>query len=195
MLAEQNTLRDAFHIALDMARDLGKDALGIVGYGIVELRDGDGRLARVVPFTNLITDAGDLYVAQKIIVGTGPASPSAPTVASGMKLGTGATAAAKNGGGSALGAYITGSNAAFDSGYAQYANLGAGLGVNSMFKTTWGAGVATNGAITEAVIVNDAGTNATSSAGNTYSRTVFAAIAKGASDTLAVTWNWKALGA
>jgi hypothetical protein len=49
--------------------------------------------------------------------------------------------------------------------------------------------VATNAALTEAVIVNDAGTDATSSAANTAHRVVFTAINKGASDTLVITWN------
>lgn len=55
--------------------------------------------------------------------------------------------------------------------------------------------MATNSAITEAVIVNDSGTNATSTAANSISRIVFTAINKGASDTLAITWNHKFLGA
>jgi len=114
----------------------------------------------------------------------------------GMKLGTGATAAAKSGAGGALVTYLSGSNVTFDATYPQTANLGAGLGVNAVYRCTWAAGVATNGAITEVVIVNDAATNATSTAGNTASRALFgSAINKTATDSLVVTWNWKALGA
>ena len=47
----------------------------------------------------------------------------------------------------------------------------------------------------EVVVVNDAVTNATSTAANTISRAVFAAINKGAADTLVATWNHKNLGA
>lgn len=171
-----------------------RERIGIVGFGVVELFDRRGNLVVARPFANLVTDAGDQYIAKKVIVGTGPASPSAPTVASGMKLGTGTSAAAKSSTGASLGGYISGSNLAFDSGYAQSEDLGAGNGYNAVFKSTWGAGVATNSAITEAVIANDAGSNANSSAANVYARTVFSAINKGASDTLAITWKWKALG-
>lgn len=184
---------DAMRAAHDAASTL--DGAGIVGYGVAHLRDGDGRTKLLVPFHNLITDAGDLYIAQKTIVGVAPASPSAPTAANGMKLGTGSTAVAKNGTGAALVTYLSGSNVAFDATYPQTANLGAGLGVNAVYKTTWPAGTATSSAITEAVIVNDQGTNATSSASNTYSRVILSTVNKGASDSLALTWNWKALGA
>lgn len=184
--------------AWDGARDLVDslhEKIGIVGFGIVEVRDAGGGLLIAQPFANLVTDAGDDYIAKKVIAATSPANPSAPTVASGMKLGTGTTAAAKSGAGGALVTYLSGSNAAFDSTYPQTENLGGGLGVNAVFKTSWAAGTATNSAITEAVIANDAGSNATSTAANTYSRTVFTAVNKGASDTLAITWKWKSLGA
>jgi hypothetical protein len=172
------------------------DQLVLKGYGVAELFNQDDELIRVVQFENLITDAGDLYIAQKIITGISPANPSAPTAMTGMKLGTGATAAAKSGAGGALVTYLSGSNVTFDATYPQTANLGAGLGVNAVYRCTWAAGVATNGAITEVVIVNDAATNATSTAGNTASRALFgSAINKTATDSLVVTWNWKALGA
>jgi hypothetical protein len=112
-----------------------------------------------------------------------------------MKLGSGGTAVAKSGAGGALVTYITASNVAFDSSYPQTANLGGGLGVNSVYKTTWAAGTATNSAITEVAIVNDQATNATSTAANTYSRALITSVNKTASDSLAITWNWKALGA
>jgi hypothetical protein len=180
--------------AEERAHDIG-EKVGIVGYGVVELFDRRGDLILARPFANLVTDAGDQYIAKKIIAAIGPANPSAPTAASGMKLGTGTTAAAKASTGGALGSYISGSNAAFDSGYAQSEDLGAGNGYNAVYKSSWAAGTATNSAITEAVIANDAGSNATSTAANTYSRTVFTAVDKQASDTLAITWKWKALGA
>lgn len=187
-------IQKAWDEALAATERIG-EKIGLVGYGVVELFDERGGLVLARPFTNLVTDAGDQYAAKKIIVGTGPAAPSAPTVANGMKLGTGSTAASKASTGAALGAYISGSNVAFDSGYAQSEDLGSGNGYNSVFKTTWGAGVATNSAITEAVIVNDQASNATSSAANTYSRTVFGSVNKGAADTLSITWKWKSLGA
>jgi hypothetical protein len=187
-------LRDCLEAAHQLATQL-HDGAGFVGYGVVELTDGDGHLKSLSPFANLITDAGDLYTAQKVIVGIAPAAPSAPTAMSGMKLGTGTTAVAKNGAGAALVTYLAGSNLAFDATFPSTTNLGAGAGVNAVYKSTWAAGVATNAAITEAVIVNDAATNATSTAANTGSRAIITTTNKGANDTLAITWNWRYLGA
>lgn len=184
---------DALHAALDAARALTHDGIGMVGYGIAELVDVDGRLKQLVPFHNLITDAGDLYIAGKIIAAIAPASAAAPTAANGMKLGTANTAATKTDAG--LATYLTASNVAFDATYPQTANLGAGLGVNSVYRTTWAAGVATSSSIQEVAIVNDQATNADSTAANTYSRAVLTLVNKTASDSLAITWNWKALGA
>jgi hypothetical protein len=112
-----------------------------------------------------------------------------------MKLGTGTTTVAKSSTGAALATYLTASNAAFDSSYPQTANLGGGLGVNAVYKTTWAAGTATSSTINEVVICNDSATNATSTAANTYSRAVITTVNKTSSDSLAVTWNHKALGA
>lgn len=172
-----------------------KDRVGLVGYGVLELRGSDGRLKELRPFANLITTPGDQYFAQKVITGISPANPSAPTAMSGMKLGTGTTAAAKSGAGGALVTYIAGSNRVFDAAYPQAAAVGGDTGWNATYKTTWPAGTVTNAAITEVVIVNDAATDATSTAANTISRFVFAAVNKTAADSLAVTWNHKALGA
>lgn len=169
--------------------------MGMTGLVIAELRGPDGLLKDWRVVKNLITDAGDLYIATRVAAAVVPATPGDATKVTGMKLGTGATAVAKNGAGAALVSYLTASNLAFDATWPQVSNLGAGLGVTAGYKTTWGAGVATNGAITEVVIVNDAGTNLTSTGANTISRALFgSAINKGALDILAVTWLHKALG-
>lgn len=187
---------DALHVALDMARDLTDDRMGMVGWGVAHLLDGDGKTKALVPFANLITTKGDEYYAKKGIVAIGPANPSAPTAANGMKLGTGTTAAAKSSTGAALVTYLSGSNVAFDSSYAQAAAVaGTDTGWYAIYKTTWAAGTATNSAITEVAIVNDQATDATTTAANTYSRAVFTAINKTSSDSLAITWNHKFLGA
>lgn len=190
--------RDAWACALESAKGLA-DGGGIVGYGVAELIGPQGRAKLLVPFANLITDAGDLYYATKAVVSISPANGTAPTAVTGMKLGTSTTAAAKASTGGALVAYITGSNAVFDTTggpYPTVVNLGAGLGVNAVYKTTWAAGTATNATINEVVIVNDAGTNATTSVANTISRAVLSStVNKTASDTLAITWNHKFLGA
>lgn len=173
-----------------------RDRVYLEGYGTAVLLDEDGQVLELLEFHNLITDAGDLYYAQKMIAAIAPASPAAPTAMTGMKLGTGSTAAAKSGAGAALVTYLTGSNVAFDATYPQTANLGGGLGVNAVYRSTWGAGVATSATINEIVIVNDSAANATSTAGNTAARAVFGSVInKTASDSLVVTWNHKALGA
>lgn len=187
-------LNDGFDLALLRERGAA-DLMAGEGLAIVRLFDAKGRLMFDETIHNLITDAGDLYIAAKVITGIAPANATAPTAMSGMKLGTGTTAVAKNGAGAALVTYKTASNVAFDASYPQTQNLGAGAGVNANYKTTWTAGVATDAALTEAVIVNDAATNATSTAANTISRIVFTAVNKGASDTLAITWSHKFLGA
>lgn len=175
-----------------------QDAMGIQGLVEVRLYDGevsDDRLKFEEIIHNLINDTGDEYYAKKGIVGVSPANPSAPTVADGMKLGTGTTAVAKNGAGGHLVTYLSGSNVVFDATYPQAVNLGAGLGWNAVYRTTWVAGVATNSALTEAVICNNQATNGAGTIANTYSRVVFSAINKTATDVLVITWNHKFLGA
>lgn len=164
-----------------------KDGMGLQGTVTLELFDENGDLkdSRTVP--NLVTTSGDSYYANKGLPTSGG------TAANGMKLGTGTTAAAKSGAGAALtGTYISGSNNTFDSSTI----VGSGdTGRSIRYVTTWAAGDATNAAITEAVIVNDQGTDATSTAANTYARVVFSAINKTASDVLVATWDHTFLGA
>jgi hypothetical protein len=186
---------DAMYAAHNAARALVPDGVGLVGYGVAHLLDGDGRTKQLVPFSNLITDAGDLYYAGKAIVGISPANATAPTAANGMKLGTVSTAATKAGATSFIGTYITASNLVFDSTYPQTANLGTTLGVNAVYKTTWAAGTATSSTINEVTIVNDQATNTGGAAASTYSRAVLTTVNKTATDSLAVTWNHKFLGA
>lgn len=191
--AERRDVVDAMAAAYGQARAV--DGVGIVGYGIWHLVDGDGHTKLLVPFANLITDKGDEYYAKKGIVGISPANPTAPTAVSGMKLGTGSTAATKSGAASALGTYITGSNNPFDASFPAAAAVGTDIGWNASYKTSWAAGDVTNSAITECVIVNDAATDATTTAANTISRAVISSVNKTASDSLAITWNHKFLGA
>ena len=170
------------------------DRTGLTGYGVAILRGPDGEIKDVRTFQNLVTDKGDLYIAQKIIAAIDPANAAAPTEVTGMKLGTGTTAASKAGSGAALVTYISGSQKLFTTAYPTTEDLGSGLGVCAVYNCTWAAGVAT-ASITEAVIVNDASTNATSTAANTIARATFTAVAKGASDTFEITWKHKVLGA
>lgn len=166
----------------------------VTGLVYVRLYGPDGVLKNEQVVHNLITDTGDLYHAGKVAAAVAPASASAPTALTGMKLGTGTTAAAKNGAGAALGTYLSGSNATFDATYPQVATLGGGLGTNVTYRCTWAPGVATASAITEVVLVTDAAANATSTAGNTVSRCVFSPQDKTAEDTLVIAWPHKFLG-
>ncbi len=175
---------------------MSNDTSLLKGTVLVELFDENGGLKLTYTMNNLITDAGDLYYVARGIAGVSPSAPADATKVTGMKLGTGLTAVAKNGAGAALVTYLSGTNVVFDATYPQSSNLGAGLGVQAVYRTTFGAGVGTNSALSEVVIVNDAAVNATSTAANTISRVLFpSTINKGASDTLAVTWNHKFLGA
>ncbi len=164
------------------------------GSVLIQLIDEAGNVKDERRAGNLITDAGDLYYAGMAIALVTPAAPAQPTKMTGMKLGTGTTAVAKAGAGAALVTYISGSNNPFDATWPVTQNLGAGLGVNGQYKTTWAAGDVTNSAITEAVIVNDAATDLTTTVANTAHRIVFTAINKLSTDTLVITWNAKFLG-
>src|SRR4051812_42933635 len=101
-MQNQFGLQDAFFASLDMARDLRRDHVGIIGYGVVELYDGEGQLLLANPFANLITDYGDLYYAGKAIATVPPQNPAAPTALTGMQIGSGSTAVAKAGAGGAM---------------------------------------------------------------------------------------------
>lgn len=183
-------LSDGWSAALDMARGLDSRA-AVVGYGVAVLLRGDGT-REAYPFANLITDTGDAYISAKVIAAVGPAAPAAPTAATGMQIGSGSTAVAKNGAGAAMVTFLAG--VAFDATYPQTANLGAGNGVNSVYRTTFGAGVGT-GSVAEATITNGAVGTASTTA-NTLSRVVLGTpITKNAPDSLVFTWNWLHKGA
>lgn len=194
-LKTQRIHDDAFHDAFAMSRRL-KDDFGIVGYGVVLLTDGDGEVKDIEAFANLITTAGDQYYAQKGVALGQPANPAAPTIMSGMKLGTGTTAAAKSGAGANLVTYITGSNNPFDASFPSASAVGGDTGWNANYKTSWLAADVTNSAITEAVITNAAATDsAAEGAAGMISRVVFAAKNKTVDDSLVITWSHKFLGA
>jgi hypothetical protein len=171
-----------------------QDKAEATGTVVIELRDKDGKLKDRQVLKNLITDAGDLYHCTRIASAVAPAAPADATKVTGMKLGTGTTAVAKNGAGAALVTYLAGSNKALDATYPQVASLGAGLGYTVTYQCTFGAGVATNGALTEVVLVNDSATDATSTAANTVARVVFTATPKASTDVLTISWQHKQLG-
>ena len=189
MQVDQARLRDDFHALMASARLLD-NAEGIKGWGFYELLDEDGNLKQFGTFVNLITQVGDQYYGERA---SGIASP--PSQVSGMRLGTGTTAVAKTGAGAAIVTYVTGSSVAIDSGFPTSALSGSSRRIQ--WKTTWAAGVATANDIAEAVITNEATlTNVAGTAANTIARALLSpTVNKGASDTLAVTWNHDLLGA
>jgi hypothetical protein len=143
------------------------------------------------------TTTFSIYVGTALGAGSvfGTAQGLTDAVPFGMKLGTGNTAAAKTGAGAAMVTYLSGSNLAFDATYPLSSLNGSSRRIQ--YKTTWAAGVATNAAIAECTLSNEAvNANAASSTAQTIARVVFGStINKGASDSLAVTWNTDLLGA
>lgn len=112
----------------------------------------------------------------------------------GMRLGTGVTAAAKTGAGAAIVTYKTGSQIALVGGFPTSALNGSSRRIQ--YQALWAAGTATDAALTEAVITNETPlTNAAGAASDTISRVVFTAVNKGALDTLTITWSHDLLGA
>lgn len=190
-MLEVSGISDA--LAVQTIRGRGQEEMtGLFGFGVAELFGPDGELKQRVPFKNRVTTAGDQYFAQMGIT----TSATVPTRMSGMKLGTGVTAAAKSGAGAALVTYTSGSQLVFDGTYPQAASNGGDTGWNVVYKCTWGTGVATVNGLAEVVVVNDAASNATSTAANTVARALLSpTVNKGASDTLAVTWTITLLGA
>lgn len=159
----------------------------IAGEVTVTLTGPDGKIKARSVTKNLVTDVGDQYYAGRAVLSSG-----LPAQVTGMKLGTGSTAPAKNGSGAALVAYLAGSNKAFDAGFPT-----ASGGVVT-WKRTYAAGEATSASpITEVVLVTETiANNDTSTAAETIARALISGIAsKGAGDTLTVQWTHTLRGA
>lgn len=166
------------------------DRAGLSGWLEVDLYDEEGQLKLHIVTKNLITQVGDEYYGERA---AGIASP--PDQVTGMRLGTGTTAVAKTGAGAAIVTYVSASNKAIDGSFPSSALSGSSRRIQ--WKTTWAAGEATATGIAEVVITNeDPLTNVAGTAANTISRALLSpTVNKGASDTLAVTWNHDLLGA
>ena len=171
------------------------ESTGVTGQVVITLIGPDGETKSQQTVKNLVTDTGDQYNAQRIAAAVVPAAPAdVGSKVTGIKLGTGTTAVAKSGAGAALVAYVTGGRAAFDAGFPTTQSLGAGLGWTITYQVTFPPGVGTATALTEAAMVIDQAADATSTAGNTTARCVFAAQPKSASDTLILSWAHKQNG-
>lgn len=164
------------------ARDGAAAADGEV---VWELIGPDGEVKASGRTTNIITRVGDqMYGERGAGIGTAPASPT------GMKLGTGATAVAKVDPGASLTTYLANSHQAFDATFPS-TGLSPSNTRRITYQATWAPGKATSaGAITEAVIVNEALADATSAAAATVARVLLTGIgSKNAADTLKLSWT------
>jgi hypothetical protein len=143
-----------------------------------------------------------IYVGTALGAGSafGTAQGLTLAAASGMRLGTGVTAVAKTGAGAHIVTIGTGTNntKAFDATFPTSSQPGGvGTARRIQYKTTWAAGDATQNSLSEVVITNEQPlTSGGDTVGNSYSRALLSPVVnKGASDTLAVTWNHDLLGA
>lgn len=165
---------------------LGKDKLIMRGTVIAELRDKNGNLKQRQVTHNIVTGQGDKFAAAAIY--------TAAYGTWGMKLGTATTEASKTGDGSfiATADYVSGSAQALDDSTPK-----AGVTEDiTQFRRLWAAGEGTSATINRVAIVDNTTDAGEADATHTYAIAVFAAqIAKGADDTLTVTWNVTYLGA
>lgn len=153
-------------------------------------------------FTVPVGAAPGAYSSGGTVTGVATAAAQTYPVVNGMKLGTGSTAPNKaTPAGMDIVTYGTGvtGNKPFDATYPQFSNLGNNLGCYTVFKTTWNAGEATVTGLNEVAIIAEhpfTDTNTTSGATKgTVARALLSPVVnKGASDTLAITWNQKFLG-
>jgi hypothetical protein len=193
MTTDRGAIRDEVQLTLDRVRERF-DPVGI--RGCVELaltrprRSAAGlEVIQYVLVPNLVTQVGDEYYGERA---AGIGSP--PDQVTGMRLGTGTTAAAKTGAGAAIVTYISGSNQAIEGGFPTSSIPASARRIQ--WQSIWAAGDSTNSAITESVITNETPlTDVAGSAANTIARVVFSAINKGALDTLTNTWSHDLLGA
>lgn len=183
--------------------------MGLMGHGFWELFDESHRclscrvglpcerggcedpvLKETGEFRNLITQIGDQYYGERA---AGIGSP--PGQVTGMQLGTGATAVAKTGAGAAIVTLVAASLVAIDGSFPTSALSGASRRIQ--WKVTFPAGTATANGIAEVALVNQStGTQTVAPAANTIARALLSpTVNKGASDSLAITWNNDLLGA
>jgi len=144
-----------------------KGRITIKGKLHIQLFDKDGNLKDERKIHNVITQSGDAWVADQL-------SDQGQSAMSHMAIGTGSNAAAST---------DTALQTELDRNALTSTTQGTGADDNDViYVGNWAAGDGT-GAITEAGIFND------SAAGTMLCRQVFAAINKGASDTLKITWT------
>jgi len=154
----------------------------------IVLTGPDGHVKVDETVENLRTDVGDQFWSNRAFDDT-------YDIATGMKLGNGSTAVAKNGAGSGMTTYITTSQQAFNTAVVA-ASKGAGAGWRVTFVSEWAPGVATDSNINEVCITNQTAlADNTSLEADTLARVLTTTtIDKQAGDTLTVTWQFDTLG-
>lgn len=167
------------------------EKMAVGGNVEVMLVGADGTIRYHEIGENLVTDYGDENLAKRLATG------DTQNIATGMRLGTGSTAAAKAGAGGAIVTYETGSQEALDTSPPATSDKGAGAGYRVTYICTWIAGDVTEVALAEVVLTDETPiTDVAGSLTNTIARFVFGAtIDKQSGDSLVVTWNVDFLGA
>ena len=186
--ASKMGVADSVDVALSRHRE-ADSKIRIVANVEVLLTGPDGEVKYHEIGENLVTDYGDEHIANRLFDDTFD-------IVTGMRLGTGVTAAAKSGAGAAIVTYETGSNEDLDAA-ATVSDLGGGSGHRTIHVCTWIAGDVTEAALAEVVLSDETAlTDVAGVVGDTVARFVFAAtIDKQAGDQLVVTWNIDFLGA
>lgn len=154
----------------------------IVGAINWKLTGPDGMVKEEGHHHNLVNSIGDKWLSHYVansIVGN-PASMWA-------ELGVNTTAPVK--GGTGLGTLINASSLAVSASYpTRTDSFGSGAGEWTVWRFSWGAGVATNGSIGEVGMRTQAGSFVAHAL-------VAPNVNKAAGDTLQIDWGWKFLGA
>ena len=140
-----------------------KDTLVAKGTLEIVVTDKFGNIKEVRKIKNIVTSVGKAWIAARL------SAAGTPTAMTNMAIGTGTTAA-------------DATQTTLITETARAALSSTTVATNTVtYVATFGAGSGT-GAVTEAGIFNAA------SAGTMLNRTTFAAINKGASDTISITW-------
>lgn len=162
----KDTLGVGDNVAMALSRPrVVREFIPITGEVFLELVDTYGRIKDRQHVTNLVVDAGEAHIADRLSTSPGG------NAMSHMAIGTGSTAAAF--GDTALGTETD-----------RNALTSRTDAVNVVtYVGTWGAGDGTNSALREAGIFNAAST------GTMLARAVYANIDKQAADTLTITWT------
>lgn len=183
MLNDQTGIVDELTYRMDRGREID-DQVSIKGFLEVELRDEHGNLKEYQRIDNLVTTVGEAFYALR---GAGVGGVAAAT---GMQLGTGTAAPTKAGLASTIGTLIASSLVALAAGFPSDGGVQGGRR-RIVWQVVFGAGVATNAAIAEVVLTNQAtGTQTAVPEANSIARALFSpAVNKASGDTLTVTWN------